>query len=619
MPSSDGPGTALPAEPRLPEGKLVRTTASGTDALKRLLVELKRYSFSGYVKSLRSGPNGTATGYVVLEDGTPVLALHLAGRRRSEGKVALKAVWEDSYESACTLEVHAKVDVAAIRADHPDAGLERPVRGRKGNREGKAETPLKAAAKPEAPKAAPQVAQTPQPEVAPLDDRSRVLQERARQVFEMIVRQRSGEDRPEAPTPREIEAAPLARDPRTNLVRAYTFDAFVVGPSNRFAHAACAAVAKSPHSAYNPLFITAGPGLGKTHLLNGIGNAIAKRDGAAKVRYVTAEGFANEYREAAVRGRLTEFRERYRRLDVLLFDDAQFLSGRADVQEELHHTFNELFTSGRQIVLASDRRPKEFPDLQERLVSRFESGLVADLAPPEYETRLAILRRKARDAGVAVGDEVLSFIARHVENNVRELGGALNRVIAFSTLMDQPVSLDLAREVLKELAEVEGLRAGAKVTEAARELRPGHAYLVEEDRPEQIFQLLRVAGSGGRSLLVTRSNPRRVRERHKVRADRILWLTEREGGSEDTIPPSLERIVYVIEEFMHAGGGGAVALDGVEYLVGSNSFDSVLKFLRRLVDDTSESQFVLLVSISPKTMKDQEVKNLEREMDVQTF
>jgi hypothetical protein len=186
--------------------------------------------------------------------------------------------------------------------------------------------------------------------------------------------------------------------------------------------------------------------------------------------------------------------------------------------------------------------------------------------------------------------------------------------------MDQPVSLDLAKEVLKDLAETVEAREGAKVAAAEKEIKAGHCYVVEEDRPEHVFRLFGSAsGDGGRALLITRSNPRRVMEKHGLETDRILWLTERESGAVETIPPSLERIVYVIEEFMNQGGRGAVMLDGVEYLVSSNSFDAVLKFLRRLVDHTSESQFVLLVSVSTKTMKEQEIKNLEREMEVLTF
>ena len=455
-------------------------------------------------------------------------------------------------------------------------------------------------------------------------ERERILQERARQVFGMIVKARAAEGKPtdisEVQVARALEGKPHTRDERTNLIRQYTFDTFVVGPSNRFAQAASVAVARSPHTAYNPLFITSGPGLGKTHLLNAIGNAILRGNGSAKVVYVTAEGFSNELKEAQSSGGLGDFREKYRSVDVALLDDAHFLSGKGDVQEELFHTFNDLYNANKQIVLTSDRPPKDIPDLEDRLVSRFESGLIADIQAPELETRIAILRRKARDGGVQVGDDLIKFIAQHAESNIRELGGALNRVVAFSSLMGQPVSLDLAREVLRDIGEPEAQVAAAKVQEAGRDIQPGRSYLIEEDRPEHAFSLLSAAMHGdGRGLLITRTNPKRVREKHGFEGGRVLWLTERESHSVETIPPSLERIIYEIEEFMKGGGRGAVMIDGVEYLASSTSFDAVLKFVRHLVDHMSESPFVLLLAASTKTMKEQEIKNLEREMEVLTF
>ncbi len=680
----------------------MRTSPGGTDALKNALVDLKRYSFTGYVKTIL----GRATGCVVVVEGNPELAVYGASDKVVEGKVALKSVWQDSYSDECAIEIHAKVDVSQLRERYPKATLER------------AKQPLKSAARAVTPKVMKSRATQEDPrigaweelgydvsslepslrlggedaekalqefeaavakmdplrrELAAMDepalmgqiaalrekaadprsfdavgdgltrlrdeldrvrkaeaatrveaDREAQLQDRARRVFEMIVKHRAAEGKPtdisEVQVARAIEGKPTTRDERTNLIRQYTFDTFVVGPSNRFAHAASVAVAKSPHNAYNPLFMTSGPGLGKTHLLNAIGNAILGENEGAKVVYVTAEGFSNEFKEASADGRLQAFREKYRSLDVALIDDAHFLSGKGDVQEELFHTFNDLYNANKQIVLTSDRPPKEIPDLEDRLVSRFESGLIADIQPPEYETRIAILRRKARDSGTHVEDDILEFIARRVETNIRELGGALNRVVAFSQLMGQPVSVDLAREVLRDLGEVEIARTGAKVEEAGKAIQAGHCYLIEEDRPEHAFTLLSsTIRGGGRGVLITRSNPRRVREKHDVDDARVIWLTERESGTVETIPPSLERIIYVIEEFMKEGGRGAVMLDGVEYLVSSNSFDAVLKFLRRLVDHTSESPFVLLISVSTKTMKEQEIKNLEREMEVLAF
>jgi len=315
---------------------------------------------------------------------------------------------------------------------------------------------------------------------------------------------------------------------------------------------------------------------------------------------------------------MREFRDKYRSLDVLLLDDVHFLSGRGDVQEELFHTFNELVNRGKQIALTSDRPPKAIPDLEDRLVSRFESGLIADIQPPEYETRLEILRRRTRDAGVEVDEQVLSTIGNLVSNNIRELAGALNRVLAFSSLMGEPVTPSVAKDVLRDLIGTgEPKRGKAKPEELERELRAGAAYLMKEERPTGALRLFaKAAASGDGGLLITRSNPRRVREKFELGAARILWLTDRDSSAEDTLPPALERIIHEIEEFIRKGARGVILIDGLEYLVSSNSFDAVLKFLRRLIDHVSESHFTLLLSVSPPTLKEQELKILEREMEV---
>src|SRR2546425_5142948 len=250
----------------------------------------------------------------------------------------------------------------------------------------------------------------------------------------------------EAAVVHAMEEKPAARDERTNLIRQFNFDAFIVGPSNRFAHAASLAVSKAPHSAYNPLLVTSGPGLGKTHLLNGIGTYIAQNHGAARVLYLSVEAFTNEMREAQASGKMADFREKYWNLDVFLLDDVHFLSGRGDVQEELFHTFNELYNKGKQIALTSDRPPKEVPELEDRLVSRFESGLIADIQPPEYETRIAILRRRAKDGGAEVEEGILATIATPGSDNIRGLCGAPNPGAPFSSLMGEPVTLDMTKE-----------------------------------------------------------------------------------------------------------------------------------------------------------------------------
>jgi chromosomal replication initiator protein len=255
-------------------------------------------------------------------------------------------------------------------------------------------------------------------------------------------------DQPAAPLPVASQAAPAAPVRSFNLNRNATFDTFVIGPSNRFAHAAALAVAESPSQAYNPLFIHGATGLGKTHLLQSIAHYVTTSTELTAC-YVTCETFTNEFIEALREKRIEHFKNRYRTYDVLLVDDIQFLSGREGIQEEFFHTFNTLHEAGGQIVLASDRPPREITRLEDRLRSRFEWGLMTDVQPPDLETRIAILRKKAARDQLQIDDpEVLTAIAMRVQTNIRELEGALTRGVAFATLNGEPLTVELVRDVL---------------------------------------------------------------------------------------------------------------------------------------------------------------------------
>jgi len=232
----------------------------------------------------------------------------------------------------------------------------------------------------------------------------------------------------------------------------YIFDLFVIGSSNRFAHAAALAVAEAPAQAYNPLFIYGGTGLGKTHLMQAIAQYVMEHSGHMSVRYVTSETFMNDFINSLRDKRIEGFKQRYRAYDLLLVDDVQFFEHKERIQEEFFHTFNSLYEAGSQIVMSSDRPPREISTLEERLRSRFEWGLITDVQPPDLETRIAILRKKVKTDGIHIPDpQVLTFIASRIETNIRELEGALTRVVAFSSLTGRPMTEELAQEVLKDV------------------------------------------------------------------------------------------------------------------------------------------------------------------------
>jgi chromosomal replication initiator protein len=269
---------------------------------------------------------------------------------------------------------------------------------------------------------------------------------------------------PEAPAapvkPPVVEKRPEAtappQPPRVgSLNERYTFDTFIVGPSNQFAHAACRAVAEAPSRSYNPLFIYGGVGLGKTHLMHAVGRYVLQHDPTLKLTYISSERFMNEMINAIRYERILDFRETYRSVDILLVDDIQFLAGKESTQTEFFHTFNALYDAQKQIVLSSDRPPHEIPQLEERLRSRFEWGLIADIQPPDLETKAAILKRKAEAAAVPLPDDVAMFIAGRIKSNIRELEGSLIRLIAYASLTGRDISLELTQEVLRDAIDLD--------------------------------------------------------------------------------------------------------------------------------------------------------------------
>src|SRR5438105_5497569 len=260
----------------------------------------------------------------------------------------------------------------------------------------------------------------------------------------------------EAPAPEEED--PVLPE-TSQLNPKFQFQHFVVGNNSRFAHAACRAVAETPAKAYNPLFLYGGVGLGKTHLMHAIGHAVLEKHHRRKVAYVTSERFMNEMISSIQEGRMHDFRTRYRTVDVLLIDDIQFLAGKDRTQEEFFHTFNALHDLNRHIVISSDRPPKDIPTLEERLRSRFEGGLIADIEPPDFETRVAILKSKVGPNNRLIPEDVLSFIAHKIQRNIRELEGALIRVLAYASVTHQPMTVESAARILEDIIPASDARS----------------------------------------------------------------------------------------------------------------------------------------------------------------
>jgi chromosomal replication initiator protein len=268
---------------------------------------------------------------------------------------------------------------------------------------------------------------------------------------EFVVAEAPASARGASPQVRTEVTRPAADTSTSYLNPRYTFANFIVGSANRLAHAASLSVAERPGHAYNPLFLYGGVGLGKTHLMHAIGNAVVLRFPRKKVVYATSEKFTNEFITSIQQGRIDEFRNRYRKIDVLLVDDIQFIADKERTQEEFFHTFNAIHEDGKQIVISSDRPPKAIASLEERLRSRFEWGLIADLTQPDLETRIAILRAKAEEGAVPIGSDVIEFIARKVVSNIRELEGALNRIVAYASMGAIPITIELAQAVLSNV------------------------------------------------------------------------------------------------------------------------------------------------------------------------
>ncbi|MCJ2530988.1 MAG: DUF835 domain-containing protein [Candidatus Thermoplasmatota archaeon] len=405
--------------------------------------------------------------------------------------------------------------------------------------------------------------------------------------------------------------------PDSGILRRFTFDNFIVGDSNRFAHAACKAIAEGAVDPYNPLFLVGTPGLGKTHLLHATGNEFLERDSEAKVRYMTATRFWSEIQSADRDETIAEFRELLRGVDLLLLDDLQDISERKRVQEELFELYEELRGQGKPLVMVSDRYPSGMEGVDARLRSRFESGLVVDLRSPDPDIRRAFVVFQLARKEVGFSADLADFLAERFTVGMRELEGGVNRVLAYAEAMNKPLEVATAKEAMGDRREEAALGKAASPRPARLpDLMPGRCYLFEEPKGETAYKAFAQKVARVRGLLICRTNPRRIRDKYGIEGAEVYWLTDKQGSEQRTVEPVLERILHRMESFMVPGGQGIMMLEGLEFLKSSNSFEAVLKFLRRLVDEIAESEFILVLAVKPSAWEERHLRTVESEVEV---
>jgi len=419
----------------------------------------------------------------------------------------------------------------------------------------------------------------------------------------------------------EASKARLRQGTVPSHFKRFTFETFVVDETNRFTRAAAFAVAQSPGITYNPLFIYSPTGLGKTHLLGAIHNRIRKNEPALKQIYVTCEEFTSDVVQSMGMPNSGAMR-RYDDADVLLIDDIQILAEKESAQEMFFQIFNNMHTEGKQIVITSDRPPKELTTLEKRLRTRFEGGLIADIQHPSLELRTAILIKKSAERGLRLKANVIEYIAANITLSIRELEGALSKLHAEHTLKGKTIDLARATGLLKDYVTPETkpqkVARRPKAPEPAAEEVPsgldwGFSYLLEVIQPDPAYKLFTQAINDANGLLISRTNPKQLKHFYDLGNADVLWLTDMSEG-EGTISSMLEEIMEVLMARISANERTVIMLDGIEYLVHIHGFDPVINLIRRTKDAISEKEIILLVPLSPKTLQPEECAVIEREL-----
>ncbi len=541
----------------LPEG-LKAQEIEGRGSLQPLLEKLKKYSFQGYLKLKIEDDY---EGFIILKDGIPQNAvLHILPRNEvKKGLIALQQIQMLDTHDDLHISVHTDLDIEKLIEE---AEGELPSRSKSVGSD-------------------------------------QVSAEEGKKALLELIKQ----------SDQVIEEGDVSKDIDERFPERYSFKNFIVGPNNRFAYAAALSVAENPGSSYNPLFIASKTGLGKTHLLKAIGRSHLIKYDDRKVKYIVTSQLLTEIDEHKEKNKISELREKYTSLDTLLLDDIQSLADKEYLHKELFYIFSELQEKGSQIVLSSDRSPDEIPEIEEKLTSRFKSGLVVDILSPNYETRKKIIEAQAERQDQDIPDEVIDYLAKATKKNVRFIEGALNRVTAYSSLLDEPITLETINEVLKRYIDKE---SGSD--ELKPKFMPGRSYILEEQTGSaEAFELVTEVPPQKSKYILSRMNPNRIKEEYDIRNAEILWLTDRTSDEQETIPPNLENLSWTLEEKIKEED--VVLIDGLEYLISNTSFDATIQFIRHLVDVVSETETILLVIVNPQALESKQVNILEREMD----
>ncbi len=426
----------------------------------------------------------------------------------------------------------------------------------------------------------------------------------------------------------EASKARLREGTVPNHFKRFTFDTFVVDETNRFTRAAAFAVAQAPGQTYNPLFIYSPSGLGKTHLLGAIHNRIRKNEPELRQIYVTSEEFTSDVVQSMGMPNSGAMRK-YDDADVLLIDDIQILAGKESAQEMFFQIFNNMHTEGKQIVITSDRPPKELTTLEKRLRTRFEGGLIADIQHPSLELRTAILIKKSAERGLPLKADVIEFIASNIRLSIRELEGALSKLHAEHTLKGKDIDLARATDLLKDyLTPAKMERPQPKRAKKPKPSEPepepsvqvvpggldwGFSYLLEVVQPDPAYKLFTQAIGESQGLLISRTNPRQLKHFYDLGNADVMWLTDMSEG-DGTISSVLEELMEVLMSRINQKERCVIMLDGIEYLVHIHGFDPVVNLIRRTKDSISERDIIFLVPLSPKTLKPEECAVIEREL-----